>query len=78
LPGIEEEEAPMSTTRSHVNYAPTIFLAPLLGRKMISARKSLASNLFILLLFCFILFLLASFYKKYIKNYFLFQVAFYV
>jgi hypothetical protein len=30
--------------------------------------ESLASNLFTLLLFCFILFLLASFYQKYKKN----------
>jgi hypothetical protein len=37
--GIEEEEAPTSTTFSHVNYAPaTSFLAPLPGKKKTSAR----------------------------------------
>jgi hypothetical protein len=68
LPGIESEEAPTSTTRSHVNYAPaTIFLALLPGRKRISAREVSRFQSFTLLLFCFILFLLASFYKKYKK-----------
>jgi hypothetical protein len=69
LPGIEEEEAPTSTTRSHINYAPAaIFLAPLPRRKRISARGVSHFQSFTLLLFCFILFLLASFYKKYKKN----------
>jgi hypothetical protein len=66
LPGTEEEEeAPTSTTRSHVNYAPAaIFLAPLPGRKRISTRGVSRFQSFTLLLFCFILFLLASFYQK--------------
>jgi hypothetical protein len=42
-----------------------IFLAPLPGRKRISARGVSRFQSFTLLLFFFILFLLASFYKKY-------------
>jgi hypothetical protein len=61
LSGIEEEEAPTSTTRQ------AIFLAPLPGRKRISARGVSHIQSFTLLLFCFILFLLVSFYQKY-KN----------
>jgi hypothetical protein len=56
---IEEEEAPTSTTRQQA-----IFLAPLSGRKRISARGLSRFQSFTLLLFCFILFLLASFYQK--------------
>jgi hypothetical protein len=44
-----------------------IFLAPLPRRKKISAREVYHSQSFTLLLFCFILFLLASFYQKYKK-----------
>jgi hypothetical protein len=69
LPRTEEEEAPTSTTRSHVNYAPSaIFLAPLPWRKRISARGVSRFQSVTLLLFCFILFSLASFYQKYKKN----------
>jgi hypothetical protein len=66
LPGIEEEEAPTSTTRSHINYAPaSIFLAPLPGRK----RISLPIFYFVIVLLIFLtLFLLASFYQKYKKK----------
>jgi hypothetical protein len=51
------------------NWVPTthhqaFFLAPLLGRKKISAREISYSQSFTLLLFCFILFLFASFYQK--------------
>jgi hypothetical protein len=46
---------------------PTSFLAPLLGRKKISAREVSRFQSFTLLLFYFILFLLASFYQKYKK-----------
>jgi hypothetical protein len=42
-------------------------LAPLLGRKKISARGVSRFQSFTLLLFCFILFLLGSFYQKYKK-----------
>jgi hypothetical protein len=62
LPGTEEEEAPMSTKRHQ-----RIFLAPLPGRKRISARGVSRFQSFTLFLFCFILFLLASFYQKYKK-----------
>jgi hypothetical protein len=61
---------------SGVNYTPvkqqSSFLAPLPGRKKISARGVSHAQSFTLLLFCFILFLLASFYKKYknISSYF--------
>jgi hypothetical protein len=41
-----------------------IFLAPLPGRKRISARGVSRFQSFTLLLFCFTLFLLASFYQK--------------
>jgi hypothetical protein len=44
-----------------------IFLALLSGRKRISARGVSRFQSFTLLLFCFILFLLASFYQKYKK-----------
>jgi hypothetical protein len=63
LPGIEEEEAPTSTTRHQ-----RISLAPLLGRKRISARGVSRFQSFTLLLFSFILFLLASLYQKIQKN----------
>jgi hypothetical protein len=53
---------------SYINTAPpTSFLAPLPGRKKISARGVSRFQSFTLLLFCFILFLLASFYQKYKK-----------
>jgi hypothetical protein len=45
-----------------------IFLASLPGRKKISARGVSHAQPFTLLLLCFILFLLASFYQKYKKN----------
>jgi hypothetical protein len=43
------------------------FLAPLPGKKKISARGVLHAQSFTMLLFCFILFLLASFYQKHKK-----------
>jgi hypothetical protein len=46
-----------------------IFLAPLPGRKRISARAVSRFQSFTLLLFFFILFLLASFYQKYKKKF---------
>jgi hypothetical protein len=53
---------------SSINTAPsTSFLAPLPGRKKISVRGVSRFQSFTLLLFCFILFLLASFYQKYKK-----------
>jgi hypothetical protein len=52
---------------SHAKYTPAIFLGPLPGRKRISARGVSCFQSFTLLLFCFILFLLASFYQKYKK-----------
>jgi hypothetical protein len=56
---------------SGVNYTPakqqSSFLAPLPGRKKISAREVSHFQPFTLLLFCFILFLLASFYQKHKK-----------
>jgi hypothetical protein len=45
----------------------SIFLTPLPGRKKISTREVSHFQSFTLLLFCFILFLLASFYQKYKK-----------
>jgi hypothetical protein len=58
------------------NWVPTtyhqeFFLAPLPGRKKIYARRVSRFQSFTLLLFCFILFVLASFYQKYKKNEFL-------
>jgi hypothetical protein len=47
----------------NMHYQP-IFLAPLPGRKRISARGVSRFQSFTLLLFCFTLFLLASFIKK--------------
>jgi hypothetical protein len=53
---------------SYINTAPsTSFLAPLPGRKRISARGVSRFECFTLLFFFFILFLLASFYQKYKK-----------
>jgi hypothetical protein len=53
---------------SHANYAPSKnFSGAVAGRKRISARGVSRFQSFTLLLFCFILFLLASFYKKYKK-----------
>jgi hypothetical protein len=43
---------------------PTSFLAPLPGRKKISTRGVSHTQSFTLFLFCFTLFLLASFYQK--------------
>jgi hypothetical protein len=49
LPGIEEEEAPTSTTFSHVNYAPAAnFLAPLPGKKKTFARGVSHAHPFVL------------------------------
>jgi hypothetical protein len=62
LPGIEEEEAPTSTTRHQ-----SIFLAPLLGRKRISARGVSRFQSFTLLLFC-LLYLLYFCLHIFIKN----------
>jgi hypothetical protein len=67
LPGIEEEEAPTSTKCSHVNLAPANFLALLPGKKKTSARGVSHAHPLLCLLFCFTLFLLASFYQKYKK-----------
>jgi uncharacterized membrane protein len=53
---------------SYINTAPsTSFLAPLPGRKRISARGVSRFQSVTLLLCCFILFLLAYFYQKYKK-----------
>jgi hypothetical protein len=71
LPGIEEEESPTSTTRHQ-----SIFLAPLPGKKKISARGVSHVQSFTLLLFCFTLFLLASFYQKYKKISLYFKLLF--
>jgi hypothetical protein len=55
-------------------YKPsTSFLAPLPGRKKTSARGFSHAQSFTLLLFCFTLFLLASFYQKYKKISFLYR-----
>jgi hypothetical protein len=60
-----------------VYYAPLIiFLALLPGRKKISARGVSHAQSFTLLLFCFTLLLLASFYKKYKKISFYFKLLF--
>jgi hypothetical protein len=54
----------------------SIFLAPLPGRKKTSARGVSHTQSFTLFLFCFILFLLASFYQKYKKISFLYSCYF--
>jgi hypothetical protein len=52
----------------YINTAPsTSVLAPLPGRKKTSARAVSHAQSFTLFLFCFILFLFASFYQKYKK-----------
>jgi hypothetical protein len=61
----------------YINTAPSIsFLAPLPRRKKTSARGVSHAQSFTLFLFCFILFLLASFYKKYKKISFYFNLLF--
>jgi hypothetical protein len=57
----------------YARFRPSNFLAPLTGRKKISARGVLHAQSFTLFLFCFILFLLASFYQKYKKFSFLYS-----
>jgi hypothetical protein len=77
LPGIKEEEAPTSTTLSHVNLAPArIFLEPLPGKKKTSARGVLHAHPLLCFKFCFTLFLLASFYQK--KNFSFLYSCFYL
>jgi hypothetical protein len=57
-----------------INTAPsTSFVAPLPGRKKTSARGVSHAQSFTLFLFCFILFLLSSFYQKYKKISFLYS-----
>jgi hypothetical protein len=59
---------PLGVPNWAVIYTPSSnFLAPLPGRKRICARGVSRFPSFTLLLFCFILFLLASFYQKYKK-----------
>jgi hypothetical protein len=62
----------------YINTAPqsSLFLAPLPGRKKISARGVSHAHPLLCLLFCFTLFLLASFYQKYKKISFLLVVIF--
>jgi hypothetical protein len=73
LPGIEEKEAPTSTTLSHVNLAPAAnFLAPLPGRRVEDLCKGSFSHAhpllcFIVLLY-FIYFTCIVLYQKPKKN----------
>jgi hypothetical protein len=53
---------------------PTCFLAPLSGKKKTSARGVSHAHPLLCFKFCFILFLLASFYQKHKKNSFLIVV----
>jgi hypothetical protein len=75
-----EEEALMSTTLSHVNYAPAkrqaSFLVLLPGKKKISAGGVLHTHPLLCFKFCFTLFLLASFYQKHTKISILFSCYF--
>jgi hypothetical protein len=69
LPGIEEEEAPTSTTLSHVNLAPaaTSFLAPLPGKSGRLLRGEFPhAHPLLCYLFCFTLlyFTCIIFYQK--------------
>jgi hypothetical protein len=52
----------------HLHAIKQFFWRHCRGERGFLQGESLASNLFTLLLFCFILFLHASFYKKYKKN----------
>jgi hypothetical protein len=71
LPGIEEEEAPTSTTHSHVNLAPS---KNFFWRRCREEEEDFCEGCFshahplVCLLFCFTLFLLATFYQKPNKN----------
>jgi hypothetical protein len=65
LPGIEEEEALTSITRSPVNLAPaTIFWRRCRGKRRLLQGEFCTHILYFILSFAFTLFLLASFYKK--------------
>jgi hypothetical protein len=65
LPGIEEEEAPTSTSFSHVNNAPAAnFLALLPGKKKTSARGVSHAHP----LLCFSFALLYFYLHRFIKN----------
>jgi hypothetical protein len=55
-----------------------VFLAPLPGRKKTSARGVSHAQSFTLSLFCFTLFLLASFYQKYKKISFLYSCFYFL
>jgi hypothetical protein len=73
LPGIEEEEAPTSTTLSHVNLAPSsYFLAPLPGRRVEDVCKgSFCTHIlyFVIILLYFIYFFTCIIlYQKFKKN----------
>jgi hypothetical protein len=68
LPGIEEEEEPMSTTRSHVNYAPTSNFSGAVAWEKEDFCKGSPSlpifYFFIVFLIFFTLFFFASFLSK--------------
>jgi hypothetical protein len=65
LPGIEEEEAPTSTTCSHVNLAPALFWCHSWGERRLLQEEFRTHILyFVFVLFCFTLFLLAIFIKN--------------
>jgi hypothetical protein len=69
LPGIEEEEAPTSTTRSHVNLAPSKkFSGAVAGEEEDFCKGSLARTIFyfvfVLLYFIFACIVLSKIQKK--------------
>jgi hypothetical protein len=67
--GMEEEEAPTSTTFSHVNYAPARFFWRLCrGKRRLLQGEFRTHILYFVLSFSFTLFLLALFYQKHKKS----------
>jgi hypothetical protein len=67
LPGIEEEEAPTSTTFSHVNYAPaTLFWHRCRGKRRLLQGEFRTHILYFVLSFAFTL--LYFYLLRFIKN----------
>jgi hypothetical protein len=75
LPGIEEEEAPTSTTFSHINYAPANKFSGAVAREKEDFCRGVShAHSLLCFKFFFTLFLLASFYQKHKKFSFLIVV----
>jgi hypothetical protein len=78
LPGTKEEEAPTSTTFSHINYTPArFFWRRCRGKRRLLREEFRTHILYFVLSFAFTLFLLASVYQKHKKISFLYSCYFF-